>query len=88
MKFCAEGKETGVGVVDFAISCPVYEAFLEAVKTVPEKDWKDLEKGQQCAEVNYVPNSLSMSKKGPTYCFLRVISSKKSIANGAKSSLL
>ena len=30
LKFCAEGKETGVGVIDFAISCPVCEEFLKA----------------------------------------------------------
>lgn len=72
MKFCAEGKETGVGVIDFAISCPVYASFLEAVKAVREEDWHELKDGQQCAEVIYAPNSLSTSKKGPTYRFIAI----------------
>lgn len=72
MKFCAEGEETGVGVIDFAISCPVYDSFLEAVKAVRKEDWQDLKDGQQCAEVIYAPNSLSTSKKGPTYRFIAI----------------
>ena len=72
IKFCAEGKETGVGVIDFAISCPMYESFLEAVKAVREEDWQYLKDSQQCAEVIYAPNSLSTSKKGPTYRFIAI----------------
>ena len=49
-----------------------HDSFLEAVKAVREEDWQDLKDGQQCAEVIYAPNSLSTSKKGPTYRFIAI----------------
>ena len=72
LKFCAEGEKTGVGVIDFAISCPVYEEFLKAVRAVPESDWQPLTEGQEWAEVMYAPNALCTSKKGPAYRFLAI----------------
>lgn len=72
LKFCANGEDTGVGVIDFAISCPVCSEFLNAVRSVPEADWQPLTEGQEWAEVIYVPNSLCTSKRGPEYRFLAI----------------
>ena len=72
LRFCAEGKDTAFGVIDFAISCPVCEEFLNAVRSVPEADWQPLADGQEWAEVIYAPNSLCTSKRGPAYRFLAI----------------
>ena len=72
LKFCAEGENTGFGVIDFAISCPVCEEFLKAVRSVPETDWQPLADGQEWTEIIYAPNSLCTSKRGPAYRFLAI----------------
>ncbi len=54
------------------VSCPVCREFRKSVETVQEKDWRPLGNGQEWAEVVYAPQSLSLSKKGPTYRSLAV----------------
>ena len=54
------------------MSCPVCREFRKAVEAVQEKDWRPLSNGQEWAEVVYAPNTLSHSRKGPTYRFLAV----------------
>jgi hypothetical protein len=75
MKYCASGKDERFGVIDFGISCRVADEFKEAVKKVPESEWRLLRrednKGfrQEWAEVAYAPSSLSSSKKAPEIRF-------------------
>jgi hypothetical protein len=83
MKYCAEGRNERFGVIDFAISCPVTGEFRDAVRQIPEREWKVLKKkvivggveikrdsSQEWAEVSYAPQSLSSSKNSPEYRFL------------------
>ena len=72
LRYLAEGQDARFGVIEFAISCPVYRDFREAVEAVCEKDWRPLGNGQEWAEVIYAPQSLSLDKKGPTYRFLAI----------------
>ncbi len=72
LRYLAEGRDARFGVVEFAISCPVCAEFRKAVQEVREEDWHALDKGQEWAEVVYSPQSLSTSKKGPTYRFLAI----------------
>ena len=66
LRYLAEGQDARFGVIEFAISCPVYRNFKEAVEAVCEKDWRPLGNGQEWAEVVYAPQSLSLDKKSPT----------------------
>jgi hypothetical protein len=76
MKYCASGADERFGVIDFGISCDVCEEFKEAVRRVPEKEWRPLRrKGerdytQEWAEVAYTSNGLSYSKKAPEIRFI------------------
>ena len=72
LRYLAEGQDARFGVIEFAISCPVCREFRKAVEAVHEKDWRPLGNGQEWAEVVYAPQSLSLSRKGPTYRFLAV----------------
>jgi hypothetical protein len=83
MKYCAEGRDERFKVIDFVISCPMTGEFRDAVRQIPESEWKVLKKkvivcgeevmqesNQEWAEVAYAPQSLSSSKNGPEYRFL------------------
>jgi hypothetical protein len=75
IKYCASGADERFGVIDFGISCDVCKEFKEAVRRVPEKEWRPLRrKGemyytQEWAEVAYTSNELSRSKKDPEIRF-------------------
>ena len=69
LRYCAEGLNERFGVINFTVSCKIVDSFKEAVKAVPEADWKPVlkevkkngvtewkETGQEWAEVNYVPD--------------------------------
>ena len=90
MKYCAEGKDERFGVIDFTTSCPVTKEFREAVKKVPEEEWKPVlrpverggikymqETGQEYAEVVYVPQWAGNSKNGAEYRFIAIRESFK-----------
>jgi hypothetical protein len=81
LRFCAEGTQTGVGVIEFAIGVDVTPQFRNAVLEVAEEDWHELPPRvenkrpgppQQWAEVCFVPNSLSTKKDGPEYRFIAI----------------
>jgi hypothetical protein len=85
MKYCAEGKDERFGVIKFTISCPVTQEFREAVKAVPQEEWKPVirvverqgikysyETGQEYAEVIYVPQWAGYSKNGAEYRFIAI----------------
>lgn len=79
LTYCAEGKDERFGVIEFAIGVDVTAEFRKAVADVEEKDWQSLkreidgrqvETGQEWAEVCFVPNWTAKSKNGPTYRFI------------------
>lgn len=79
--FCAEGKHERFGVIEFAIGVDVTAEFRKAVAEVEETDWQSLkrevdgrqvETGQEWAEVCFVPAWTAKSKKGPTYRFIAI----------------
>ena len=78
LKYCAGGGNERFGVIDFAISCDVGDEFKEAASKIAERDWKSLRKDKydasrlECAEMSYVPNSLSSSKKDPEIRFFAI----------------
>lgn len=78
LAYCERG-ESRFGRIEFAISCDVGPEFKKAVAEVPEADWQDeywevdgqREKtGRQWAEVCYVPDILTGSKRGREYRYL------------------
>jgi len=78
LKYCAGGGNERFGVIDFAISCDVVDGFKEAASKVTESEWRSLRKDKydtsrlEWAELSYVPNSLSSSKKDPEIRFFAI----------------
>jgi hypothetical protein len=66
---CEKGHEQ-FGKIEFAVSCPVTEAFKKEVRTATE--WKRLDQRREWAEVCFVPNELAQSKKRPSYRYLAI----------------
>lgn len=72
--FCDDGK-SAYGRIDFAVSCPISPEFKQAVAQVEESAWQDLDKehkGQEWAEVCFVPNAIAGSKQGREYRYLAI----------------
>jgi hypothetical protein len=79
--YCGEGKDPRFGVIDFAISADVTEAFRAAVLATAETEWKPLTRmvdgkpqqtDQEWAEVCFVPSWAGHSKKRADYRFLAI----------------
>jgi len=81
MRYCAEGKDERFGVIKFAIGANVTPEFKRAVAEVEEDDWnplcqqiagKQIETGQEWAEVCFVPTGMGYKKNGPEYRYLAI----------------
>ena len=81
LRYCAGGENLRFGRIEFAISCDVTEEFKKAVAEVPESEWHPLyreqngeriSRGQEWAEVCFVPNWIGHSKRGPEYRYLAI----------------
>lgn len=82
LQYCAEGKNERFGVIEFAISACVSSGFKSAVNAVDENDgqalFKEGKKGeniatnQEWAEVCFVPDWISHSKKNPEYHYIAI----------------
>ena len=81
LRYCAEGRNTRFGVIEFSIGVDVTPAFKKAVSEVEEGDWCRLQRevsgnlvdtGQEYAEVCFVPNGLSSKKDGPEYRYIAI----------------
>ncbi len=81
LNYCAKGQNERFGVIEFAIGVDVTGEFRKAVSEVEEKDWQTLkreidgrqvETGQEWAEVCFVPTWTAKSKNGPTYRFIAI----------------
>jgi hypothetical protein len=79
--YCGEGQDARFGVIEFAVSADVTEAFREAVRAVAEADWQPLYRtvdghryktDQEFAEVCFVPNWAGHGKKRADYRFLAI----------------
>jgi hypothetical protein len=49
--------------IKFAVGCPVTAALKQTIRDTPSSAWRRLDKVREYAEVVFVPNSLSTSKK-------------------------
>jgi hypothetical protein len=85
LKYCEFGENPRFGRIGFAIGCDVVDEFKKSVCRESEEDWHPIfkeviengevklkETGQEWAEVCYVPNEISRSKKGPDYRYLAI----------------
>lgn len=72
LSYCDRGDDSRFGRIEFAISCPVTEAFKKEVRALPAEEWKELDRGREWAEVIFVPAELARSKKGRTYRYLAI----------------
>jgi hypothetical protein len=71
LAYCDKG-DRRFGRIEFAISCPVTEAFKREVRILPREEWKRLDAHREWAEVGYVPSELAHSKKGEPYRYLAI----------------
>ena len=72
LRYCAEGRNERFGVIEFAISCPVWKEFHREAIRLPEEAWKVVEgtTDREYAEVPFVPDSLGTSASGPDYRYI------------------
>jgi hypothetical protein len=61
LAYCERGDER-FGRIEFAISCPITDAFRKEVPRVPPGEWKRLDYRREWAEVGYVPSELVFQK--------------------------
>jgi Transposase DDE domain group 1 len=94
--YCGEGKDPRFGIIEFAVSADVTEAFRAAVLAMPEDAWKPLirivddepqQTGQEWVEVCYVPNWAGHSKKRKDYRFLAIREPLRELALGDEAQL-
>jgi hypothetical protein len=81
LKFCATGDGGERDVIEFTVSNDMTTEFRKAAMEVEEQEWKPLyrtqrgrqiETGQEWAEVVYVPNAIAFGKDAPVYRYLAV----------------
>lgn len=79
LRYCETGQNKRFGKIGFAIGVDVTKEFKKAVAEVEEAEWKPLGKENEgrktetrieWAEVCFVPNAISRSKKDPIYRYL------------------
>jgi hypothetical protein len=79
LKYCETAENERFGRIEFAVGCDVTQEFKKAVAEVEEAEWKPIykivngkreETGSEWAEVCFVPNAISHSKKGREYRYL------------------
>ena len=94
--YCGEGKDPRFGVIGFAVSADVTEAFRAAVLATASSEWKPLlrmvdgepqQTGQEWAEVAYVPDWAAHSKKRKDYRFLAIREPLRQLALGDEAQL-
>jgi len=94
--YCGEGKDPRFGVIDFAIGADVTQPFRAAVLSTAESEWKPLirmvdgqpqQTDQEWAEVCYVPDWASYSRKRADYRFLAIREPLRQLALGDEATL-
>jgi hypothetical protein len=56
LSYCDKGKNERFGRIEFAVSCPVTEAFKKEVRILPCEEWKRLDTHREWAEVGLTPD--------------------------------
>lgn len=81
LKYCDMGHDERFGRIRFAIGSDVTTAFKNAILIDNSLEWKPMHRdvngekeeiGQQWAEICFVPNAISVSKKGRDYRYIAV----------------
>jgi len=81
LKFCATGDGGKLDVIEFSVSNDMTTEFRKAVMEVADEEWKPLyrmergrqiETGQQFAEVVYVPNAIAFGNDAPVYRYVAI----------------
>ncbi len=81
LRYCEKGENKRFGRIEFAVGVDVTKEFKKAVSEVEESEWAPLWKeinGErrkttaEWAEVCFVPNAISRSKKDPEYRYLAI----------------
>lgn len=81
LRYCARGDNARFGKIDFAVSADVTAEFKRAVAEVESQAWKPLGRGageervatgQEWAEVCFVPDAMSRSRRGLEYRYLAI----------------
>lgn len=81
LRYCATGDEGERDVIEFTVSNDMTEQFRSAVMEVAEEDWlplyrtergRQVETGQEWAEVVYVPNAIAFTGKVKPYRYLAI----------------
>lgn len=81
LKFCATGDDGKRDVIEFTVSNDMTTEFKKAVMEVEEGEWRPLyrtekgrqvETGQEWAEVVYVPNAIAFGNDAPVYRYLAI----------------
>ena len=79
LSYCDKGGNGRFGRIEFAVGCDVTPEFKRAVAEVEDLGWRPIYKevngrrkktGREWAEVCFVPNAISRSKKGLEYRYL------------------
>ena len=81
LRYCEKGENKRFGRIEFAVGVDVTKEFKKAVGEVEESEWAPLWKEineerrkttAEWAEVCFVPNAISRSKKDPEYRYLAI----------------
>ena len=74
LRYCAEGRDERFEVIEFAVGVDVTVEFKRAVVRVAEEQWQPVVegRGQEWAEVNFVPNWVAQGKKEGVYRFVAI----------------
>ena len=81
LRFCATGDEGSRDVIEFTVSNDMTEEFRREVMEVSEEDWQPLyrmergrqvETGQEWAEVPYIPNKIAFTSKVKPYRYIAI----------------
>ena len=81
LKFCATGDGGERDVIEFSVSNDMTTEFRKAVMEVAQEEWKplhrtqggrEIETGQEWAEVVYVPNVIAFAKGAPVYRYVAI----------------
>lgn len=81
LKYCVTGDDGNRDPIEFTVSNDMTTEFRKAVMEVEEQEWKPLyrrekgrqvETGQEWAEVVYVPNAIAFGNNAPVYRYLAI----------------
>lgn len=81
LKYCDMAYNERFGRIEFAVGCDITPSFKKEVYHVTDEKWLPIRKpvngvlvetGQEWAEVDFVPNAISKSKKGRNYRYFAI----------------